>query len=185
MCTCMQQQLTHSFQAQSGYHQLRMLHAFTFHLQTVQQKLLSTSVLNPSEWGWKLHNGRHLHQSASLWQGQVQLVLWSTQCWLTTRARHYSSGSWYNSISTWCQQSHGSISIFYHKWNGGQHRASDKQRSQMSNKEPGMKVTQHSSAVIGNRWILRKSGLSPSYGQKERADLSLWQPCPEADLLTQ
>ena len=35
-------------------------HMYRVHLQTVEWKLLSTSVLDPLQWGWKLHSGRYV-----------------------------------------------------------------------------------------------------------------------------
>ena len=34
-------------------------HLYRVHLQVVHWKLLSTATLNPSEWGWKMHEGKY------------------------------------------------------------------------------------------------------------------------------
>jgi len=35
-------------------------HLYRVHLQVVQWKLLSTAALNPTEWGWKMHDGKYI-----------------------------------------------------------------------------------------------------------------------------
>lgn len=36
------------------------------HLQVVQWKLLSTKALNPTEWGWRLHDGKYIPVATDL-----------------------------------------------------------------------------------------------------------------------